>query len=370
MKIATIFKYVFLYGLALFETFCFLRYISSDHERSVLKTKSIQTKDSREIQTELVNLQATSTLQASSSRNVTGNVTTSPTADPGQLTTVSGQPVVNPHRFKFTMHNRDACFNRNNSNGELFLVLLVKCAPFEKLDREQIRKTWGGVKEVFGRRVLTMFLLGESTDPIIRKQIQEENREFHDLIQEDFIDVYVNLTYKNMMGLKWVSMYCPQTSFVFSVDADMMINIVTLVRRLSKMPKTDFAEGHLRTNVIVERGKKSKWYIPKEVYAPKRYPPFLNGACYAMSRDVAVRVFDNSKFVPFLRLDDAFVGITMSKIGVIPMLSPMYEQYSGKYAEAMKKGIGVGILHNRHRLNANMLSLWHKLVGSQIEQIN
>ncbi|XP_071790347.1 beta-1,3-galactosyltransferase 5-like [Asterias amurensis] len=283
------------------------------------------------------------------------------------LTTV--EPVVNPHRFEFTIHNQAACFNRNNSDGELFLVLLVKCATFEKLDREQIRKTWGGVKEVLGRRVLTMFLLGESTDPIIRKQIQEENREFHDLIQEDFIDAYTNLTYKNMMGLKWVSMYCPQTSFVFSVDTDMMINIVTLVKRLSTMPKTSFAEGHLRTDVIVERGENSKWakwYIPKEVYAPERYPPFLNGACYAMSRDVAVRVFDKSKYVPFLRLDDAFVGITMNKTGIIPRFSPMYEQYSEKYAEAMKKGIGVGILHNRHRLNDTMLSLWHKLVGSQI----
>ena len=80
-----------------------------------------------------------------------------------EMTTV--KPVVNPHLFKFTIHNQAACFNRNNSQGALFLVLLVKCAPFEKLDRQQIRKTWGGVKEVLGRRVLTMFLLGESTDP-------------------------------------------------------------------------------------------------------------------------------------------------------------------------------------------------------------
>ncbi len=219
---------------------------------------------------------------------------------------------------------------------------------------------------MLGRRVLTMFLLGESTDPIIRKQIQQEDSRFHDLIQEDFIDNYQNLTYKNMMGLKWVSMYCPQTSFVFSVDADMMINIVTLVKRLSKMPKTDFAEGHLRIDVIVERNNRSKWYIPKRVYANPRYPPFLNGACYAMSRDVAVRVFDTSKYVPFLRLDDAFVGITMKKAGITPKFSSMYEQYLDNHTRALETGIGIGIFHNRRHLNDDMLKIWHRLVGSQV----
>ncbi|XP_033625616.1 beta-1,3-galactosyltransferase 5-like [Asterias rubens] len=89
------------------------------------------------------------------------------------------------------------------------------------------------------------------------------------------------------MGLKWVSMYCPQTSFVVSVDSDMMINIVTLVKRLSTMPKTKFAEGHLQTNIPVSRAKTNKCYMPKEEFADNLYPPFLQGACYAMSRDAA-----------------------------------------------------------------------------------
>ncbi|XP_033636066.1 beta-1,3-galactosyltransferase 5-like [Asterias rubens] len=290
-----------------------------------------------------------------------------------EITTV--EPVVNPHLFKFTIHNQAACFNRSNSNGELFLVFLVKCAPFEKLDRQQIRKTWGGVKEVLGRRVLTMFLLGESTDPIIRKKIQEEDNTFHDLIQVDFIDAYTNLTYKNMMGLKWVSMYCPQTSFVVSVDADMMINIVTLVKRLSTMPKTNFAEGHLQTDIPVIRAKTSKWYMPKEEFAENVYPPYLRGVCYSMSRDAAVRTFEISKYVPFLFIDDVFVGICLTKAGVILRYSQLYEQNKsmndpmkkgGIGVKAMNKGIGVGILHNKDHLNQPALKLWYNIVGSQI----
>ncbi|XP_071804775.1 beta-1,3-galactosyltransferase 5-like [Asterias amurensis] len=295
----------------------------------------------------------------------TTNITiTGPTIE---MTTV--EPVVNPHLFNFTIRNQAACFNRSNSNGELFLVLLVKCAPFEKLDREQIRKTWGGVKEVLGRRVLTMFLLGESTDPIIRKQVQEEDSTYHDLIQEDFIDNYKNLTYKNMMGLKWVSMYCPQNSFVVSVDADMVINIVTLVKRLSTMPKTNFAEGHLRTDTPIIRKKKHKCFVPKEEWADNLYPPFLMGACYAMSRDAAVGVFDVSKYIPFLRLDDVFVGICLTKAGVQMRYSPLYQQYVS-VENALKRGIGIGIAHNRDHLKQPALKLWHKMVGSQIQDMS
>lgn len=56
--------------------------------------------------------------------------------------------------------------------------------------------------------VQTIFLVGQTTNNQTQTKIIEESQNYHDIIQESFIDTYKNLTLKTVMMLKWVTDNC------------------------------------------------------------------------------------------------------------------------------------------------------------------
>ena len=53
-------------------------------------------------------------------------------------------------------------------------------------------------------------ILGSTEDAKLQEDIEQENSDYHDIIQGDFFDSYRNLSYKNIMGKLWVSEFCSQ----------------------------------------------------------------------------------------------------------------------------------------------------------------
>lgn len=56
--------------------------------------------------------------------------------------------------------------------------------------------------------VRTVFLVGRTRDNEAHAQLINESRLYDDLIQEDFMDTYNNLSIKTLMMLKWVNTNC------------------------------------------------------------------------------------------------------------------------------------------------------------------
>ncbi len=178
------------------------------------------------------------------------------------------EKVINPHGFEFTITNQDACTKAIEQwNMPISLLILVKTRPEDFYDRQQIRQTWGGIQNVSNHLTLSMFLLGETAHVGVTRSIFSESYKYKDIIQENFTDTYQNLTIKNMMGLRWVSTWCPETTYVASIDSDIMLNVYNLVQRLTNKPKLLYAEGSLKTNWTPYRdpnGVSNKWYTPVE----------------------------------------------------------------------------------------------------------
>uniref|UniRef100_A0A287BQL8 Hexosyltransferase n=1 Tax=Sus scrofa TaxID=9823 RepID=A0A287BQL8_PIG len=95
-----------------------------------------------------------------------------------------------------------------------FLVLLVTSSHEQLLARKAIRQTWGKASTVQGKRIRSFFLLGTTNSGDLSRAVAQEIEQYHDIIQKDFLDVYFNLTLKTMMGMEWVSRFCPQATFV------------------------------------------------------------------------------------------------------------------------------------------------------------
>lgn len=200
-----------------------------------------------------------------------------------------------------------------------FLVLLVTSSHSQLAARMAIRKTWGRDTEVRGQHVRTFFLLGASDSTEEMDATAQESEQHRDIIQKDFKDVYFNLTLKTMMGMEWVHHFCPQATFVMKTDSDMFVNVGYLTELLLKKNKTSrFFTGYIKPNDLPIRQRFNKWFVSKFEYPWDRYPPFCSGTGYVFSSDVASQVYNVSESVPFLKLEDVFVGLCLAKLKIRP----------------------------------------------------
>ncbi|XP_071805343.1 beta-1,3-galactosyltransferase 2-like isoform X2 [Asterias amurensis] len=232
----------------------------------------------------------------------------------------------NPGLFDFTISNAKACREGANTDGYVDALCLVFTAPGDKLMRSRIRETWGGVKEIKGKKFVTMFLLGQK-GATYQESIEKEDGEHHDIIQQNFTDSYYNLTLKTLMGLRWTSEFCPNARFMVKMDIDMFVNLYNLADRVDKAPVHNLAEGNLKDITEPIRNKNSKWYTSRDMYPKDKYPPYLNGPAYLISSDLAGPIYKESFKVRFLPWEDAYIGIIMDRLHVEPKFNSKYETY-------------------------------------------
>ena len=226
--------------------------------------------------------------------------------------------VNNRDTFNYVYSNSDLCSQGISNNKNVFLLVMISIAPGEIERRKAIRATWANVTHVAGKRVVTIFLLGYSTNKAIERHVARENELFHDIVKKAFLDSYRNLIFKTMMGLRWVNSFCNQTKFILRIDSDVIPSIWNLVRHLETLADQMVFEGFVNSGSQVVRDKRNKWFVPQELYPNPTYPPYMRGAAYVLSGNVvnpAVRVSQN---IQFISVDDAYVGLLMKTIGISP----------------------------------------------------
>ncbi|XP_033627231.1 beta-1,3-galactosyltransferase 1-like, partial [Asterias rubens] len=225
----------------------------------------------------------------------------------------------------FFLAEPQTCFHASSSHPRPVFLLVVIASSGDNFERRQaIRETWGSPKEIMGRGIVTVFLLGEEPlekfSPETRDLLQDESAAHHDILQADFIDTYKNLTIKTIVGLKWIHAYCSHASYFMKTDDDMYISYANLVKNLSapSTPTTDFAMGHLFENNFASRSFHNKFYMPRCMFPEKFYPPYLAGSGYVMSGDLAGKIFRTALYSNFVYFEDVFVGVCFRTLGVKP----------------------------------------------------
>ncbi|XP_071942229.1 beta-1,3-galactosyltransferase 1-like [Antedon mediterranea] len=259
--------------------------------------------------------------------------------DPELLAVIQGHHIF-PHNFNLVLNHPEACNNEDGSRKDIFLAVLI-CTIHKNFEqRKAIRETWSNYEEINGQKIITIFLLAKTNDKELQSVVEEENKEFNDLIMEDFQDTYKNLTLKTMMGMKWASMYCPSAKYVMKTDDDMYVSYPNIVNYLMKHPETrkGLAMGFLINGAPI-RDPKSKWYMPKETYPGGKYPPFLSGTGYVMSSDVVRKTFIASVDTPFLYLEDVFCATVWDKIGIKPKRHAEFHNWRTQYSFCRYKRI-------------------------------
>ncbi|XP_066468778.1 beta-1,3-galactosyltransferase 2-like [Tiliqua scincoides] len=231
--------------------------------------------------------------------------------------------VVYPCNYQFHLNEPNKCLKRTP-----FLVLLVITEPKHVAKRHAIRQTWGNENSIPGISILCLFLTG--VHPIfgspVQKHLEEESARYRDIIQQDFLDTYNNLTLKTLMGMEWISKFCPNATYVMKADSDIFLNVDYLVSKLLKphlRPKKNYMTGYIQRNNRPVRDKNYKWYIPPEVYPKVTYPPYCAGPGYVMSGDLSKKIYQVAQTIEVINMEDSFMGICLQELGIRVTDSPL-----------------------------------------------
>ncbi|KAL7831364.1 hypothetical protein SRHO_G00308670 [Serrasalmus rhombeus] len=267
-----------------------------------------------------------------------------------------------PHNYGFIIDEPHKCEQENP-----FLVLMVPVAPHELEARNAIRSTWGNESVVQNKNITLVFSLGLPGNEAEKQQeeLRLESQLYHDLIQSDFMDSYLNLTIKTMVIMDWLATRCPQASYAMKVDSDMFLNLENLMSLLLRpdTPKENYITGKIMWNVPVIRDKNSKWYVPEELYDEDYYPTYLLGMGYVFSNDLSGKIVEVSKEIKPFNIEDAYVGACVERIGISPSDPPYPSQFkdyfSGRYKRKEFASVITTILHSPQQL----ITFWQDLKG-------
>ncbi|XP_065125386.1 lactosylceramide 1,3-N-acetyl-beta-D-glucosaminyltransferase B [Paramisgurnus dabryanus] len=228
-------------------------------------------------------------------------------------------------------HNYTYLLNQDKKCGarDILLLLFVKSSSENFERRHAIRSTWGNevyVKNMFGVTVKVLFVLGVHPEPKWRKMLKQklilEDKKYKDLIQQDFIDTFHNLTLKLLLQLSWKETYCPHAKFFMSADDDVFVHIPNLIRYLLKIGSKDSKTlwiGRVHRGSPPDRDKASKYYVSQDMYPWLSYPDYTPGSGYVLSKDVATKMYQASRTLnASLHIDDAFLGICATIMGISP----------------------------------------------------
>ncbi|XP_078541273.1 beta-1,3-galactosyltransferase 2-like [Lissotriton helveticus] len=221
-------------------------------------------------------------------------------------------------KFSFLFNEAYKCVGRTP-----FLLLLIPSIPEEVATRDVIRKTWGNETLMPGVDIMRIFLLGAPQPPAtfaaMQVLLRNESATFGDIIQQDFMDTYNNLTLKTMMGMEWVATYCPNATYVMKIDTDMFFNPFFLVNQL--LQPNLVAKKNYFTGLVVRwarpyRINNSKWFVSIDVYPKDFYPTYCSGTGYVLSGDLAAKIYHIAPVVIPIHMEDVFMGLCLERLRI------------------------------------------------------
>nr|XP_006123497.1 UDP-GalNAc:beta-1,3-N-acetylgalactosaminyltransferase 1 [Pelodiscus sinensis]XP_014429285.1 UDP-GalNAc:beta-1,3-N-acetylgalactosaminyltransferase 1 [Pelodiscus sinensis]XP_025040630.1 UDP-GalNAc:beta-1,3-N-acetylgalactosaminyltransferase 1 [Pelodiscus sinensis] len=250
-----------------------------------------------------------------------------------------------------------------------FLVILVSSQPTDVEARQAIRVTWGSKKFWRDYQVLILFLLGqgaEREDSLDVLSIDDESILYGDIIRQDFMDTYDNLTLKTIMAFRWVSEFCSNAKYVMKADSDIFINTGNLVKFLQNVNSSDsFFTGYPLIDNFSYRGFYRKTYISYDEYPFKVYPPYCSGMGYILDGKLALRIYEMMSHIKPIKFEDVYVGICLNVLKVnlyIPEDTQLFFLYK----------INFDICKYRHLIavhgisSSEIIRFWHDLTDTSL----
>ncbi|KAE8603545.1 hypothetical protein XENTR_v10014364 [Xenopus tropicalis] len=219
--------------------------------------------------------------------------------------------------FPMIINNQEKC------SEDIELLIVVKSIITQHDRRQVIRKTWGKDREIDGKKVKTLFLLGTAMKAEERANYQKllefENIIYGDILQWDFLDSFFNLTLKEVHFLKWMDIYCKNVKYIFKGDDDVFVSPNNILEFLDGKNNPNLFVGDVLQKARPIRRKDNKYYIPTALYNKTFYPPYAGGGGFLMAGSLVRKLRKASETLELYPIDDVFLGMCLEVIKVYPI---------------------------------------------------
>jgi len=223
----------------------------------------------------------------------------------------------NPHDYQYLINPESSICGHH----DVSLLIMVTSGLKHQERRQAIRETWGSDLNLGKHSAKIVFLLGttEFPDSALEKEVKSEMNENGDIVREDFLDSYQNLTLKTIAGVKWASQFCQQAKFLMKTDDDMYLNLDNIQEYLFREHKTSqkVITGCVKNDPngphkpLSANGKPAPALPFKSVH-----PLFMAGAGYVISGDLITPLYEASLDITLVKVEDAFLtGYCARRVG-------------------------------------------------------
>ncbi|XP_013405714.1 beta-1,3-galactosyltransferase 1-like [Lingula anatina] len=275
---------------------------------------------------------------------------------------------VNPHDFHYIIKEEKFC---EKLSEPPYLLVLICSYHDREYSRLAVRETWGSVSQsqswVDGRplnqAVKILFFVGTHIVSSWNKKIAHESQIHSDIILEDYTESPFNASIKTIGAFKWAAAFCPQAKYVLKVEEDVFIDIPKVLDILSHS-NTVYGARHAKFSVQ----RNGQWAVPYSVFPFETFPPFLGGPAYAMSLDLAKRIYEASEYFPMIVLEDAYVtGVLREVVGAEIKQFEEFGNWGSRQPSSCDVAQGKVIAGNRLEAD-DMLFLWEDLKDSHLRE--
>lgn len=224
---------------------------------------------------------------------------------------VSNDALFDIARFEYAI-NSDKCDTNINT-------VIIVTSYFGNVETRSAMRRAFPHKKLAEFRIKRVFLLGLAPKDKYTTQnaVVDESRKFNDLVQGNFLESYRNLTYKHVMGHKWVAERCENAKYVIKMDDDIVVDLYKLRGVLLdfKWSNENVMAGYVLKNMKPIREPHNKWFVRSEEYGAAIYPVFLSGWLYITTPRISQSIFQLSHRVPYFWIDDVYItGILAAKL--------------------------------------------------------
>ena len=220
------------------------------------------------------------------------------------------------------------------------MIAFVPSHPTELKERNAIRRSWANsdnYKKANGKRTLvTIFAIGapctseeshQCETGSTEREIMREVQSFQDILLLNMSDTYNNMVTKIRMSMEYISLHA-RAKYILKIDSDVMPNTFSWLRVVKTLLAEDAScliVGVPLVNTLV--GRIGKFGIPEEDYNLPRYPNYVGGAAYLMSRDAIVTILNMTSHTKYFKMEDVFytgIAVVNTHIHLLGMPNTTY----------------------------------------------
>ena len=237
-----------------------------------------------------------------------------------------------PHTYKTIINNPDAC--KDNT----YIVVGSPVGPRQFVERVATREAWGNIHEVEGKKVIHLFFAGQDPDDEENdRMLREENDKYHDIIQFDMKNHFMNLTLLAILTYNWTYHFCPNIGYYVRSDNDMWYNPRMHIKNFLMEKRSQTLIGSIIQGNKPIRVDVSRYWMPKAVFPASSFDPYPSGCFVTIAGDTLQTIVKYCEYIgPIIYFDDVFLGQIAAITNITLLTYPpgtmeyMWKSYNSK----------------------------------------